>query len=175
MDINKITSTYDIWELFKWASGILISFLVISSRSIKVFFRLGKNLGQNVLIFCPNGHKTEDGSSKNMEREKKVLKNSGYFKISEVITNFHSIDTKDVENAGVVILGYDRDMTNFDEFVDMVKNADKPLIIYTFDLGYQLTEEHRKKIKSYKWYALSSMPLRLVSDLFAIMSSYKHE
>jgi len=179
MDINKIASALDIWDIVKWIFGLLVllfGFLIIFWRAIKVFFRLGKNLGRKVFIFCPVGGKRGDGSVKNMERELGILRNSGFFDVpKEPVTDFHSIEAKDIKKAGVVILGYDRKMENFDDFIDMVKQAGKPLIIYTFELGYQLEEKHRKMIKDYKWYVLSSMPLRLVSDLFAIMASYKYE
>ncbi|RJR25748.1 hypothetical protein C4578_00745 [Candidatus Microgenomates bacterium] len=179
IDINKITTALDAWDILKAAGGLLVAivgFIVIFSRSAKVFWRLGKNLGKKVFIFCPPGGKRNDGGTKDMERELGVLKSSGYFNVSKgVVTDFHAIDQKDIDEAGIIILGYHRGMNDFDDFFQMVRRADKPLIIYTFEIGYQLDDKHKEIIKDYKWYALSSMPLRLVSDIFSIMSSYRYE
>jgi len=177
--INRITNSLNILDFIKALitfMAFIFGLFIIFYRSIIVFWRLGKNLGKKVFIFCPTGGKRDDGTDKDMERELSVLKSSGYFNLAKgIVTDFNNIVPEDIESAGIVVLGYHKEMCHFEDFIQMVKQANKPLIIYTFELGYPLSEEHRKIICNYKWYALSSMPLRLVSDLFSIMSSYQYE
>lgn len=177
--LNSISVSLTLFDIAKTIALIIlfiVAYIIIFYRSFNVLGRLGKNLGGKVFIYCPSGGKREDGTNKDMERELTVLKNSGYFNLkNEIVKDFNSIDLSDIKKSTVVVLGYHREMPNFNRFIEMVKSAEKPLIIYTFDLGYRLDLKHEEKIKDYKWYALSSMPLRLVSDLFAIMASYKHE
>ena len=96
MNLDKISSALTIWDIVKEAFGFLdlfFGFLIIFWRSIKVFFRLGRNLGRKVFVFCPPGGNRNSGTNKNMERELIVLRNSGYFEVpKQPITDFNSID-----------------------------------------------------------------------------------
>ena len=75
---------------------------------------MGRNLGRKVFIFCPSGGKRDDGSGKDMKRELGVLKSSGFFDVSNgIITDFHSIEPKDIEGAGIIVLGYRKGMDDF--------------------------------------------------------------
>ncbi len=163
---ENISRVFLIKDIIKFLSAILL-FLIIFLRSIKYNFKLSKNLGRNVMVVSPKN---------NMEKEISVLKKSKLFKLGNALINdFYSIDNEDLKKVGAVILGYSREMECFDDFLNLIKRNNKPLIIYTFELGYNLKDEHLKQLKSYKWFTLSSTPLRLVSDLFTVMSSYDNE
>lgn len=165
--------------LDKLSNGFLvrdvIAFLVtmgggawILGKALAVNWRLAKNLDRKILVFSPN-------ENKSLEKELRVLGRPGYFQKPKVLHDFNSIDESDIRGAGIVILGYDRNMSNFDEFLDMVSRHDRPLILYTFELGAQMDEGHRAALMGYKWHVVSSTPLRLVSDVFTTLATYQYE
>ena len=175
-DATNALSTLDLVKtVFAFAAAIF-AVVVLFLRAFSVNWRIAKNLGRPIFIFCPEGGKRHDGQSINMKREISVLRNSGYFKIPiDVCSDAKSIEPNDIKNAGMVIMGYHPEMINFDEIVRLAQQHNKPLMIYTFELGVRLTEEHHRVLQDYKWYTLSSMPLRLVSDAFAIMASFNYD
>jgi hypothetical protein len=179
MTLDKASTALSIWDLLKTIVTAAIAFagaMVLMFRAVKTNRRLAKNLGRQIFVYCPPGVKRSGGENKDMKREISVLRNSGYFSLpSEPVTDFHQIEHREIEKAGVMVIGYDQTMSHFEELVELAKRFDKPLIIYTFELGLQLTAEHKKALDSYKWYTLSSMPLRLVSDVFAVMASFNYE
>ena len=179
MSWEKISNALSILDLTKLLIASVITMaggVVLFFRAFSVNRRIAKNLGRPIFIFCPQGGKRANGQNIDMKREIGVLRNAGYFNIpSEVCDDAHSIEPSEIEKAGVVIMGYHPAMTNFDEIVRLAKLHNKPLIVYTFELGVRLKDEHHQVLQDYKWYTLSSMPLRLVSDVFAIMASFNHD
>lgn len=178
MTLEKAGTVLTILDLIKIAIGAVITAIgaiLLFLRAFSTNRRLAKNLGRRVFIYCPPDGKRANGDVKDMKREVGVLKNSGYFKIDEVVTDFNSIEPKMIQDAGIVVIGYDKNMGHFKEFIALVKQHNKPLVVYTFELGIRLDPEHEIIFNSYKWSTLSSMPLRLVSDIFAIMASFNYE
>ena len=178
MTLEKAGTALTIFDLFKIGIGAtttVIGASVLFFRAFGTNRRLAKNLGRRVFIYCPPDARRANGEIKDMKREVGVLKNSGYFKIDEIVTDFSAIEPKMIQDAGIVVVGYDKSMSHFEELVGMVKQHNKPLVVYTFELGLRLTPEHEAVFNSYKWSTLSSMPLRLVSDIFAIMASFNYE
>ncbi len=85
-----------------------------------------KESRQEDIYFCPPGGKRNDGTDKNMERELNVLRSSGYFNVTkDVVADFNNIVPRDIEEAGIVILGYHKEMTHL-TICQMVKQANKP-------------------------------------------------
>lgn len=178
MSLENVGNALTIWDLLKIGFAVTsgaVGAIILFLRVFKTNSRLAKNLGRRVFIYCPPNAKRANGDVKDMKREVGVLKSSGYFKIDEIITDFHSIEPKMVQDAGIVVVGYDINMSHFEKLVEMAKQHNKPLVVYTFELGLRLTQEHEVVFNSYKWSTLSSMPLRLVSDIFAIMASFNYE
>lgn len=178
MTLEKAGTALTIWELIKITIAGIASAIGAAMLFMRVFDtnrRLAKNLGRKIFLYCPPNVKRSDGEVKDMKREVEVLQNSKYFKVGEIVTDFNSIEERSIQEAGIVVVGYDTEMAHFEKLVEMVKRHNKPLIVYTFELGLQLTPEHKKIFNNYKWTALSSMPLRLVSDIFAIMASFNYE
>ncbi len=80
-----------------------------------------------------------------------------------------------IENAGIIIVGYHPGMPYFNDMVNLARTYQKPLLVYTFEPNVRLDGKHMKIMSEYKWYAISSMPLRLVSDVFSIMASFNYD
>ena len=178
MTLEKAGTALTIWELIKIVIAGIASAMGAVILFMRVFAtnrRLAKNLGRKIFVYCPPNVRRSDGEVKDMRREVEYYKNSKYFKVGEIVTDFNSIEEKSIQEAGIVVVGYDTEMIHFENMVEMVKRHNKPLVIYTFELGIQLTTEHKRIFNNYKWIALSSMPLRLVSDIFAIMASFNYE
>lgn len=179
MSFEKVSTALSIWDIIKAIAAsvvALIGAIALIVRAMKTNRRLAKNLGRSIFIYCPNGAKRSTGEIKDMKREISVLQNSGYFVLpNEPISDYRQIEPNQIKEAGIVIIGYDSQMAHFEELVDIARQFNKPLIVYTFELGLQLTPAHKEALNNYKWYTLSSMPLRLVSDVFAVMASFNYE
>ncbi len=145
------------------------NWITILGRSWAVSWRIGENLGRKLLIYSPID------PIDSMESEIKVLRSSHNFIVPDPIRDFKSLDQKDLDEAGVIIIGYTGDKSHFGEVVKLAASKDKPLIIYTFRLSNPVSKDHLANLANYKWHTLASMPLRLVSDIFSILMTFKYD
>lgn len=139
----------------------------ITGKALAVNWRLAKNLDRKILIFSPNRDLT-------MEKELEVLARPGYFSVPKIVHDYQALNESDIREAGIVILVYAKGMDNFEKFIDIISRHEKPLIVYTLELGTMLDESHRRKLMSYKWHVVSSTPLRLVSDIYTTLATYQY-
>lgn len=178
MSLNDIGTAFTVKDIAKstvTAGIFLFGIIVLFLRSIKINFRLASNLGRKLFIYTPPNSMRLNGEPKDMKREIGVLRKSGFFSVpDEVCTDFGQIQSTDIKKYAILILGYDKEMKYFKELIELARSQNKPVIVYTFELGAQLSQEHKAIFDSYQWIALSSMPLRLVSDVFSIMGSFDY-
>ncbi|MEL7246501.1 MAG: hypothetical protein AAFX46_18155 [Cyanobacteria bacterium J06636_27] len=77
-----------------------------------------------------------------------------------------------VDKDCMVILGIGNDFTYFKEVFDRAKNFNIPLIVYTYGDSKALTKDHWNLLNSYQWYSVCNTPLRLISEIFNILSTF---
>jgi len=112
------------------------------------------------MIFKSNG---ED-----MELETKLLRDSKLFNIPEDPTDKHqNIDR--IKNHSLIIIGYSNNMSNFDAIFTGAKSAGIPVIIYSKD---RIPDDVFQGLRDYSWYSTCQVPLRLINDVFTILSTF---
>ncbi len=83
-----------------------------------------------------------------------------------------STNSSNIEDHGLVIIGYEPGMQGLKDILDCVKQKRIPVIVYT---KQQLAPEDKALLETYPWYSLCNVPLRVVSDAFTILSTYPLE
>lgn len=155
-----------------WIIGIILSFFAgaaVVVAFVNSFFKremiIFNNLKRPIKIFYPSGSQTD-----NMEMEFKLLAKSGLFNVEKPTND--SRDTVNITNHSLVILGCDKQMGNFDDVFDKVQEQKIPVLLYTFGDNEALKPEHWAKLKKYPYYSVCNSPLRLVSDVLTVLSTF---
>lgn len=158
-----------------WLILIVISVITGAIGAIsylKLFYKREKiisdNLKRPIKIFFPLGHTT-----KNMEMEYNLLSKSGLFNVERPTSDFR--DTVRISNHSLVILGCDEQMKNFDTIFDKASAQKIPILIYTFGDNKALQTTHWQKLNTYPYYSVCNTPLRLISDVFTMLSTFPKE
>lgn len=140
--------------------GGVLSFLGFLLFFLKKEWRLYQNRKRPIMIF--------KSDSQNMGLETKLLRDSKIFSVDEPSENYQEIDRLD--NHSPVILGYSPGMRGFEQILQGVKSKKVPLIIYA---NYEtITREDAEKLKEYSYYSICNLPLRLMNDVFTILSTF---
>lgn len=143
-----------------------------TTRYIKFLYKrekiLNNNLKRPIKIFFPAGD-----TKHTMEMEFNLLSGSGLFNVEKP-----SSDTRDtirITNHSLVILGCSKNMNNFRKIFEKVQQEKIPVLIYTFGDNEALKKEHWAKLNDYPYYSVCNSPLRLVSDVFTVLSTFPNK
>lgn len=160
---QNLTTALDIYSLIYFAVYFILGVLVCLAF-LRFFFRkeirLFNNRRRPIMIFKSAG---ED-----MEIETKLLRDSKLFNIPEDPTDKHQ-DIDRIKNHSLIIIGYSEGMTNFDDIFNGAKNAGVPAIVYSEN---EIPKDIFDKLRNYSWYSTCQVPLRLVNDVFTILSTF---
>jgi hypothetical protein len=170
------TTTQNLWQglitaLDVYSVILFFVYFVLGVVACFAFFtfffrkeiRLFKNRKRPIMIFKSAG---ED-----MEIETKLLRDSQLFNIPEEPTDKHqNIDR--IKNHSLIIIGYSAGMTNFEDIFNGAKNAGIPVIIYSKD---KIPDDIFNKLRNYSWYSSCQVPLRLINDVFTILSTFPNK
>ena len=146
---------------------LLIGFIigVLAFVGFIIFFlkkewRLYKNRERPIMVF-----KSE---SQNMNLEMNLLRDSKLFSVNEPSENFQDIDRLD--NHSLIIVGYSPEMKGFRQIIEGARNKKVPIIVYA---KYEsITDEDNELLASYSYYSICNLPLRLMNDVFTILSTF---
>lgn len=149
------------------AGGFLgaLSYLRILYRKEKLIL---DNLKRPIKVFFPQMSNGDD-----MEMEYNLLSRSGLFNVERPTSDVR--DMVGVQNHSLIILGCNKKMKNFDAVFDGAAQKKIPVVIYTFGNNEALTPGHWKKLKTYPYYSVCNTPLRLVSDVFTLISTFPNK
>jgi hypothetical protein len=170
------TTTQNLWQglitaLDVYSVILFFVYFVLGVVACFAFFtfffrkeiRLFKNRKRPIMIFKSAG---ED-----MEIETKLLRDNQLFNIPEEPTDKHqNIDR--IKNHSLIIIGYSAGMTNFEDIFNGAKNAGIPVIIYSKD---KIPDDIFNKLRNYSWYSSCQVPLRLINDVFTILSTFPNK
>lgn len=117
------------------------------------------------MIFCSGK------GTMNMGMETNILRDSKLFKIPEDPTNSYQ-DCNRIKNHSLVIIGYTPKMDGFKDILDAIKVKKIPVIVYTKE---QIDPDDRKLLDSYPWHSVCNFPLKLMNDVFTILSTFPNE
>lgn len=103
-----------------------------------------------------------------MGHEAALLRKVGYFKkITDVAPDVRNLDLLD--SAALLVVGYTPGARIYEEALNYAKSHGVPIIV--FSGKHRLTNDDRDKLKEYTYSSLCETDLRLVSDVFAVMST----
>lgn len=163
---QNLTTALDIYSLLAFVIYFILGALVCFAF-LKFFFRkeirLFNNRSRPIMIFKSTGQ--------DMEIETKLLRDSKLFNIPEDPTDKHqNIDR--IKNHSLIIIGYSTGMTNFDDIFNGAKSAGVPVIVYSKD---KIPDDVFNKLRNYSWYSTCQVPLRLINDVFTVLSTFPNK
>lgn len=183
--LDKLKNIAENLSLGQWIILSVLGIIIASYKiflGIVLFFRreinFQRNLKRPVLIIKPTDAEVRNNESKynvpmNMKREINLLKKSQLFSIEGPITA-DEVATK-IMNHGLIVIGYCEGMGSFQDVLNTVKAKQIPIIIYTFGLNNLLSSHDLAETKKYPWHTLSNFPVRLVSEVFSILSTFQYD
>jgi len=163
---QNLTTAMDIYSLITFAVYFALGVLTCFAF-LRFFFRkeirLFNNRCRPIMIF--------KSTDEDMEIETKLLRDSKLFNVPEDPTNKHqNIDR--IKNHSLIIIGYSEGMANFDDIFNGAKNAGVPVIIYSKN---KIPDDVFNKLRNYSWYSTCQVPLRLINDVFTILSTFPNK
>jgi len=163
---QNLTTAMDIYSLITFAVYFALGALTCFAF-LRFFFRkeirLFNNRCRPIMIF--------KSTDEDMEIETKLLRDSKLFNVPEDPTNKHqNIDR--IKNHSLIIIGYSEGMANFDDIFNGAKNAGVPVIIYSKN---KIPDDVFNKLRNYSWYSTCQVPLRLINDVFTILSTFPNK
>ena len=121
--------------------------------------RLFKNLQRPIQILS-----TQDQS---MTHESELLKRVGFFNIKDPSADGRAVDL--MNGNRLVIIGYTPNSQVFKDAFNAAKQREIPVIVFAGPT--RIIDEDMKLLQSYTHYSMCNTPLRLISDVFAMMST----
>ncbi|MCK5320742.1 hypothetical protein KAJ61_05140 [Candidatus Parcubacteria bacterium] len=156
----------------------LLTFLLtlfVSLRLIKWHYKKEKRLFDN--LSRPFEIYTISDNIKSMEVEINLIKKNKFFHNcpDKALKDLRNVELS--ENLSLVILAIDLNTKeeDFNNALNKVSSLKKPLILYTLGDKQIKWLYSNKDIKDYPLHTISNTPLRLVSDIFTILSTYKND
>lgn len=149
-----------LWLAITFGGGVIaIGYL---SKMRPVWKRFTENVQRQVAVIS-----TEDQP---MDHEAELLERVGYFKKVKHI-NSDARNLTLLDGSAVIVVGYTPDSLVYKESFDYAKSHKLPLIVFAGK--NRLSNEDRDALKSYSFSSLCETDLRLVSDVFAVMSTFR--
>lgn len=159
-DVSDIATIaqFVFWLALTFGGGILIIGYIRKMRP--VWKRFTDNVARNVAVIS-----TEQQS---MDHEADLLHRVGYFKIKRMSADERNLNL--IRGFVLLVVGYSPDSKVYKASLAYAKSNDLPIIV--FSGKHRLSNEDRDELKDYSFSSLCETELRLVSDVFAVMSTF---
>lgn len=108
---------------------------------------------------------------KPMTHEAKLLKRVGFFNVGEATLDGRVTDL--LNGCRLVVIGYTPDSDEFKKAFNAAMDKEIPVVVYAGPT--RINEEDMKLLQSYSHQSMCNTPLRLISDVFALMSTYPED
>ncbi len=174
MDAKSIYQTLTNLDSFKSLIGTLITMAIgaaityrLLTFTLKKEIKLFKNLRREIKIFDPPNKYLKDMKNEFEEIEKNPL-----FKVKYRNSSVNRMAINNIDDGCLVILGYCDDFTFFQEVFNKSADYKIPIIIYTYGDSRVLEQKHWDLLNNYQWYSVCTTPIRLISDIFTILSTF---
>lgn len=103
-----------------------------------------------------------------LEHEATLLKRVGFFDVETPSSDARAVDVLD--NKRLVVIGYTPNSEVFKQVFQAAKQKAIPVIVYSGPA--RIDNEDMAMLQTYSHHSMCNTPLRLISDVFAIMSTY---
>lgn len=153
--------------LLSMAVGAFTTYKVVNNllKRERIFFN---NLKRKIKVFYPPYENNKEMEVEFEEIQKNRLFNAD-FKTCD-IRKINNIDTK-----SLVIIGCGSDFSYFESVYLKATQYKIPVIIYTYGDSRALESKHWDLLNTYQWYSVCNTPIRLISDIFTILSTFTYE
>ncbi|PIR55630.1 hypothetical protein COU74_00015 [Candidatus Peregrinibacteria bacterium CG10_big_fil_rev_8_21_14_0_10_36_19] len=158
--LSLLSNLQFLWFLLGATSVTLAYFFWFYKKERRLF----KNLKRPVAIIVSD--------IDNMSHEAELLKSIKFFDVRLLQDPQRSIDIID-DRYRLVILRYKKDSESFWKTFNSLSGRQFPVIV--FSKPGEIDREDVRKIQGYSLHTLCNAPLRLISDVFAIMSTYPED
>lgn len=125
--------------------------------------RLFKNIQRPIGIFGT--------SDTPLQHEAALLKRVGFFDVDTPSSDVRAIDVLD--DKRLIIIGYTPKSKEFKKVFQAAKQRAIPVIVYSGPA--RIEPEDMAMMQKYSHHSMCNTPLRLVSDVFALMSTYPED
>ncbi len=156
---NLITIIQFLWPVAAGAFGAWGWFQLFRKKEQRLFKNLQRPVG---IIATPD---------KPMTHEAVLLKRVGFFDIKDPSSDSRALDLMN-ENR-LVIIGYSPNSQAFKDAFNTAKQREVPVIVYAGPT--RISDEDMKLLQSYSHHSMCNTPLRLISDVFAMMGTLPEE
>ena len=103
-----------------------------------------------------------------MDHEANVLKRVGFFKVKPVAADVRNLNL--IRGSVLLVIGYSPNSKIYKDTLSYARTNDLPIIV--FSGKHRLSNEDRDELKNYSFSSLCETELRLVSDVFAVISTF---
>lgn len=125
--------------------------------------RLFKNIQRPIGIIA-----TED---KSMAHEAELLRRVGFFDVGNPSSDGRAADL--MNDKRLVIIGYTPDSQAFKDAFNAAKQREVPVIVYAGPT--RISNDDMTLLQGYSHHSMCNTPLRLISDVFSVMSTYPED
>lgn len=141
-----------------------VAFLIFTSRKAWRFF---SNVQKPILFL------NLTNATNGMSFEADMAHRTGFLARPTVSNDARQTELLDQNNLVVLAVNDDTNVQTFTDVYNSIKTKGKPVILYTLgerDTVFLRTAPQTGLIKSYSLHTISTTPLRLISDIFSILS-----
>lgn len=167
--IGNIFTVYQVGVLAFYAVVVTLAFIGFLVFIFKKQQRLFRNIKKPLLFI----NLSDENNGLQLEAE--ILRRSGFFNEPELSADYRTADTVDLAKYSLVVIAVNdgADASNFQALYSKVGLLRKPVVIYTLgNRNSSFIGANNSVIKGYAFHTLSTTPLRLVSDIFSILSTF---
>lgn len=164
MSLNSVADVATILQFLLWiivtfGGGILVIGYIHKMRP--VWKRFTSNVARQMAVIS-----TERQS---MEHEADLLDRVGYFKkIRRLSADERNLNL--LHDTSLIVIGYSPNSKIYKATLAYARANKLPIVVYSGD--HRLSQEDLADLKKYSFSSLCETELRLVSDVFAVMSTF---
>jgi hypothetical protein len=148
-----------LWPLIGGMIGGFAWFRFFHKKEHRLFKNIRRPIGIIATTDSPMNHETQ------------LLKRVGFFNVGEPSSDGRAVDL--MNGNRLIIIGYSPNSQGFREAFIAAKAREIPVIVYAGPT--RIIPEDMTLLQSYSHHSMCNTPLRLISDVFAIMSTYPEE
>lgn len=156
-DISTIAQ-FIFWLILTFGGGFLLVGYIRKMRP--VWKRFTDNMSRKVAVIS-----TEQQS---MDHEADLLNRVGYFEIKKISADERNLNL--IRGFVLLVIGYSPNSRVYKETLAYAKANAIPIIV--FSGKHRLSDEDKDELMSYSFSSLCETELRLISDVFAVMSTF---
>jgi len=157
--VDPISLLQLIWPLVGGMLGAFALFKFFHKKERRLF----KNIQRPIIVIG-----TED---KPMTHEFQLLRRVGFFNVKHHASESRAADL--MNGNRLIIIGYSPNSQTFKDIFNAAKQKEIPVIVYAGPT--RITSEDMDLLQSYSHHSMCNTPLRLISDVFALMGTYPED